>query len=184
MSDASKKSEHIPIETTACYNFHHLVKKVKQQIWDNHQGTTQEERQELIYQYQKKFTINGQTFEYASQTNKYGGARWFVKCPKCGKNRFKLYLPKKETGREQLYLCRECHKLKNLSAMLGATKKYTKIYKPLKMLEKLKKAILTKKMTPEKAKPRLDAYDEIEMELAMSPEYRLWKFQQRHKGKI
>lgn len=64
--------------------------------------------------------------------------------------------------------------------MLGSTKKYVKVIKPLRQLEKIRSLLLKKSMTPAKAQPLLDEYRRIEDELAASPEYRLWKFQKEH----
>jgi len=174
--------KYLAIETAACYNFAPLIKKVKDELKNRNPGLEYETLVGLMYKNLKGFSINNQTFEYDHQENYLGGARWFVKCPKCGKKCFKLYLPKEGTGRERLYLCKICHNLKNASSLMGASKKYQKVVKPLKKLEKLKKSLLKKGMTPDKAAPLLDAYDRIEKELANSSEYRLWKFQQKHKS--
>jgi hypothetical protein len=91
-----------------------------------------------------------------------------------------MYLPTGYKEKEQLYLCKLCHKLKNSSLILGDSKKYVKVYRPLRQLEKIKKLLLKRGMTPEKAQPFLEKYHKIESELAVSPEYRLWKFQKEH----
>jgi len=179
MDDSVK---YLAIETAACYNFAPLIKKIKDELKSKNRGLNHEDFTALMYKNLKEFSINGQKFEFAHQNNHLGGARWFVKCPKCGKHSFKLYLPTSATRREQLYLCKICHKLKNASSLMGASKKYRKVVKPLKTLERIKKSLLKKGMTPDKAAPLLDAYDKIEKELSSSPEYRLWKFQQKHKS--
>jgi hypothetical protein len=158
------------------------MKKVKEELKSIHKYATPDEIKDLIYKNLKTFKLNNQVFDYFCQDNYLGGQRWFVKCPKCGSNCFRLYLPQANSGREQRYLCRVCHRLKNVSALMGATSKYTKVVKPLKNLEKIKKALLKRGITPEKAAPLLDAYDKIEKQLETSAEYRLWKFQQRYKA--
>jgi len=175
------KKKYLPVESAACYNFSVLVRKVKEELKKRFPKTSHEEFLGLMYKNLSKFSINNQEFEYSHQNNYLGGARWFVKCPKCGKNCFRLYLPKEESGRERLYLCKVCHDLKNASSLMGASKKYKHVVKPLKQLEKIKIALLKKGMTAEKAAPLLDAYEKIENQLASNSEYRLWKFQQKHK---
>lgn len=174
--------KYLAIETAACFNFAPLIRRIKDELKNKNPGMSHEDFTALMYKNLGQFSINGQKFEYQHQNNHLGGARWFVKCPECGKPSFKLYLPRKETKRKQLYLCKVCHRLKNASSLMGASKKYKKVVKPLKALEKIKKSLLKKGITPDKAAPLLDAYDRIEKELNNSPEYRLWKFQQKHKS--
>jgi hypothetical protein len=128
----------------------------------------------------KKFTLNDQTFEYSARKNYLGGYRWYVLCPKCKTKCLKLFLPNKYEEKEQLYLCKECHELKNSSLLEGSTKEYKKVLKPLKKLESIKIKLLKKNMRPEKAEELLLEYEKIERELAPSIEYRLWKFKQEH----
>lgn len=128
----------------------------------------------------RTFSLNNQTFDYQHVTNHLGGVRWYVLCPKCGKQCLKLFLPSNFPDREQLYLCKRCHKLKNASLLLGATKRYKKVVRPLRKLEALKKQLMRKTLTPDKAQPMLNEYERIEAELSASPEYRLYRFQKEH----
>jgi superfamily II helicase len=174
--------KYLAIETAACYNFAPLILKIKEEHKNKHPDATPEEFKALMYKSLKSFTINNQVFEYECQDNYLGGSRWYVLCPKCGRKGFKFYLPKDGLNREQKYLCKKCHRLKNASALMGASKKYRKVVRPLKSLEKIKRALLKKGISPDKAAPLLDAYEKIEKELETSSEYRLWKFQQKYRA--
>jgi hypothetical protein len=175
------------IETAACYNFAPLFRKIKEEIKRDTPGVVrksdipEDKFRDIMFTYLHAFTINNQKFEYSYSPNHLGGERWFVNCPKCGKKCVKLYLPKANSKREQRYLCKICHRLKNASSLMGASRKYKEVIKPLKKLEKIKKLLIKDGMTAEKAAPLLNSYEKIEKELANSPVYRLWKFQQRYK---
>ncbi|MBD3261257.1 MAG: hypothetical protein GF334_06165 [Candidatus Altiarchaeales archaeon] len=173
-------AKYVSIESTTCFSFGNLVRKVKAEIRKKFPNAHDKEFEKLIYNSLRTFTLNGQEFDYEASPNHLGGVRWYVKCPKCGSPRLKLYLPSKYKDREQLYLCQACHKLKNHSLLLGTSKKYKKVIRPLIRLEKIRRILLRKSMTPEKAKPYLEEYERIEKDLAVSPEYRLWKFQREH----
>jgi hypothetical protein len=168
------------IESTTCFNFNNLSKKVKVNLLKKFPQVKGKAFDELMYRSLCTFKLNGQEFDYMSSNNHLGGVRWYVKCPKCGRPALKLYLPSELKDREQQYLCKYCHKLKNASLLMGASKRYKKVVKPLKMLEKLRAQLLNKNMTPARAQPILEEYERIERELAASPEYRLWKFQKEH----
>jgi hypothetical protein len=168
------------IEYTTCFNFTSLIHKIKDNLLKKYPTTRGESFIELMHKNLRPFTINDQQFEYACAPNHLGGYRWFVKCPKCGDSCLKLYLPTKYKNREQKYYCKHCHKLKNISLLLGNSKRYRLVVKPLKRLEKLRFLLLKKGMTPDKAQPMLDEYKKIEQELAACPEYRLWRFQKEH----
>jgi hypothetical protein len=168
------------IESTTCFNFINLVGKIKSSLLKKYPEVKKAAFRELMYKNLLTFTLNDQQFDYTSRPNHLGGERWFVKCPKCGSPSLKLYLPSAHKNREQRYLCKSCHVLKNASLIMGATKRYRKVVKPLKRLERLRTLLLRKSMTPEKAQPLLDEYKRIEDALASSPEYRLWRFQKEH----
>ena len=136
--------------------------------------------QVMVFKSLKKFTLNNQIFEYSFRKNHLGGYRWYVLCPKCKATCLKLYLPNKFKDREQLYLCKDCHDLKNSSSLLGATNRYKKVVRPLKRLEAIKTALLKRNIQAGTAKDLLLEYEMIERELNASPEYRLWKFQRDH----
>ena len=175
--------KYVSIESTTCFTFGNLMRKVKAEIRRKFTDSHGKDLEKLIYNSLRVFTMNGQVFDYESNPNHLGGVRWYVKCPKCGKRCLKLYLPSKYKDREQLYLCQDCHQLKNHSLLLGTSKKYKKVIKPLIRLEKIRRVLLRRHMTPEKAKPYLNEYERIEQDLAVSPEYRLWKFQKEHGSK-
>lgn len=166
-------------ESSVSFNFDNLVKKVKEHIKEQFPKLMPDDINIKIGLNLKIFSLNDQTFEYTSVPNNFGGVRWFVLCPKCGKKSHKLYLPKGK-DREQRYLCRYCHKLKPSSLLLGKQKKYKNVAKPLKRLEQIKKKLLHKKIKAIEAEELLEEYDRIEKKLADSPEYRLWVFKKEH----
>jgi len=172
------------VESATCFCFDDLIKKLKSNIRKRDPIPSDSEYNDLMYKNLRAFKINNQTFDFVSFENNLGGRRWFVKCPKCGRSSLKLYLPTQHEDREQRYLCKECHKLKNLSMLLGATKRYKKVIKPLKRLEKIRTLLLKRETTSEKSKQLLDEYEGLEKELSASNEYRLWKFQKEHGIKL
>lgn len=180
MKDESKNKRYGSVESTTCFSFDDLLKRVKKDIKEKYPDINNEEFHDLIYKSMKSFKLNNQTFDYMSKESNLGGKRWYVKCPECGKPCLKLYLPTQHKDREQIYKCQVCHRLKNMSVLLGASSKYKKVVKPMKQLERLRSQILKKSMTPAKAAPLLEEYERIEKELSSSPEYRLWKFQKKH----
>lgn len=169
-----------PIESTTCFNFNNLCSKIKKDLLKKNGNLRGKALDKQIVDSLKTFAINDQTFEYTSSKNHLGGRRWYVKCPKCKSLCLKLYLPTKYSDREQKYQCRDCHKLKNESLLLGNSTKYRKVVKPLKRLEKLRSMLLKKGLDPLKAKPILDEYERVEKDLSSSPEYRLYRFQKEH----
>jgi len=168
------------LESTTCFNFNNLCTKIKKDLLKKNNNLRGKALDKDILENLKSFKINDQMFDFASSKNYLGGRRWYVKCPKCKNLCLKLYLPSKYKDREQKYLCRECHKLKNESLLLGNSPKYRKVVKPLKRLEKLRAQLLKKGLDPIKAKPLLDEYERVEKDLASSPEYRLYRFQKEH----
>lgn len=177
---AHKTKNYTSVESCTSFNFGELIHKVKSNVKRKHPYLEIEDSDEFIYKSLRSFKINGQSFDFVAIRNNLGGNRWYVKCPGCGQASIKLYLPNQHKDREQVYKCKDCHRLKNMSVIMGATKRYKKVVKPLKQLEKIRTQLMNKKMTPEKAQPLLDEYNRIETELAASPEYRLWKFQKKH----
>jgi hypothetical protein len=166
-------------ESAKCFSFSNLVNKVKTELKEKHPNIDEETFFDLMSKSLKTFRLNGQVFEYIHQKNYLGGYRWYIECPICKTKSLKLYLPENFQDREQVYACKKCHKLKNTSALMGATSKYQKVVKPLKRLESLKKQLMKKSMKPEKAQVLIDEYERLERSLEASPEYRHWKFQQR-----
>jgi len=172
----------IATESAVSFNFSKLVKKIKNHIKKVLPKASPEEVSEKIGENLKIFTINNQYFEYSNIPNELGGVRWFVLCPRCKKNSLKLFLPK-VIDRDQLYLCKACHKLKPYSMLLGNRKKYKEITRPLKRLEYIKKKLLKKNLSIDEAENLMEEYEEIEKKLGNSKEYRLWKFKREH-GKL
>lgn len=176
----SEKAKYRSAESATCFTFTELSTRVKEEIKKKYPDIDEEDLRKRMLQSLKKFTINDQTFEYVYYPNHLGGYRWYVLCPKCRTRCLKLYLPSKYPEREQQYYCKECHRLKNSSSLLGATKKYQKVVRPLKRLDAIKAKLLKRGTTPERAKKLLEEYDRIERELKASPEYKLWEFRRKH----
>ena len=177
---AKVATRYVPIETATCFYFGGLIKKVKRDLKRKHPDLHIADFDKVLYKSLRTFKLNEQAFDYMNVESSLGGKRWYVKCPDCEKPRLKLYLPDQHPDRDQIYKCDECHHLKNMSLLLGSTKKYYKIVKPMKQLEKLRGLLLKRNMTPEKAGRYLADYERIEQELASSPDYKLWKFQREH----
>jgi hypothetical protein len=128
-----------------------------------------------------EFTANNQSFEYEPIENYLGGYRWFFKCPKCKKRSTKLFLPPKELSlRTQKYYCKNCHKLKNQSALQGQNNIFRKVTRPLKRLKDIEDKIARGHLTKDKIQILLDEYEGIEDQLRNSPEYRLYTFRLKH----
>jgi hypothetical protein len=166
-------------ESAIAFNFCNLVKKIKAHIEEQYPRDTVENINKRIGRNLKFFTINEQYFHYTSIPNYLGGERWYVLCPKCGKKSLKLYLPK-SLDRLPKYLCKECHRLKPSSLLLGNRRKYRVVTKPLKRLDIIKKKLLHQRLTPKEADELLEEYVDLENKLVSSPEYRLWKFKKEH----
>ena len=199
-------NKYLPAESTTSFCFAELIIKIKREVKGSFNLLTKDQKKEqypqmtedqiksrsmpedilheLMLRSLKRFTINDQTFDYRSFKNNLGGFRWFVLCPKCGSYSLKLYLPNKFKERDQRYLCKSCHNLKNASSLLGATKRYKVVIRPIKRLEIIKSILLKKNMNSEKAKPLLEEYEKIERELKDAPEYKLWKFQEKFNKNI
>lgn len=136
---------------------------------------------ELFVQELNKFSVNGQTFKYISKENYLGGYRWFFLCPKCNKRANKLFLPPvAATSREQKYLCKACHKLKNQSSLVGSNQLYKAVMRPLKRLKDIEDRIARGHLKSEKIQSLLDEYELIESRLKESQEYRLYDFKRKH----
>ena len=99
----------------SCSDLQTSIRKIiKKEYPDSSIQETFEHTQEEL----KKFSIDGQYFEYSYYENQLGGYRWFFLCSKCHNKVNKLFLPPKvHTEFEQLYLCKNCHGLKNESVV-------------------------------------------------------------------
>lgn len=179
MSDQNSGSKYGVVEETKCFSFSNLSSKVKKELLKKNKDIDDDTMRELMHKSFKTFKLNGQTFEYSCQPNYLGGFRWYIKCPICGANSLKLFLPEGKDDREPIYACKKCHRLKNTSALVGSTQRYKKVLKPLKRMEILRKKILRKGITPQMAESWIDEYEALEESLKNSKEYKLWKFQKR-----
>jgi hypothetical protein len=135
---------------------------------------------EKIYGELKKFKVNDQTFDFESDPNVYGGFRWFFLCPQCHKRALKLFLPPRESGKEQLYLCKKCHNIKNRSVAQGTTKIYREFYRPLKRLRFIEKRLERGKPAKEDVKALLAEYEQLEKDLKNNSNYLLYAFREKH----
>ena len=125
----------------------------------------------------KSFEADGQRFEFVQSPNKLGGTRWYVLCPGCGNKYLKMYKPILETGKEQIFKCADCHKLKSPSALFGPTPKYREVIRPIRRMEKIKEIIKTnKKLTDAQTVELLDEYEALKLGLEKSLIYRKIKF--------
>jgi len=170
----------VAAESATSFDFSTLVNRVKKGLLNKYPDLSGESLKDLMFKNLREFKLNDQHFDFETKPTPLSGIRFFVKCPKCGVPSLKLYLPSSFPDREKLYLCKECHRLKNACRMISRTPLYSKVIKPLRRLERLNELLMEKNLTPEKAQPLLDEYKKIERELAESPEYRLFKFRKEH----
>lgn len=175
-----KKTRYEAVEDTTAFDFSNLAKRIKEQIKIKKPDISTEDINLLILKNLKKFTINNQYFDFHVIPVKFGGMRWYVKCPKCESICSKLYLPTKFTDRIQKYLCKDCHKLRNRSLILGSTKKYKEVVRPIKRMEIIRDSLLKTHIPKEKAELLLKEYEDLENKLKNSNEYKLWKFRNEH----
>jgi len=157
-----------------------LQKTIRRIVNRDYPESTLKEIYEYVLKELQKFTVNDQYFEYEAIDNFLGGYRWFFLCPKCGKRVSKLFLPPEGSRREQKYLCKSCHKLKNQSALSGQNNMYRKVTRPLKKMKEIENRIAKGHLRPAKTQQLLDQYEELEKELKGSPEYRLYSFKKKH----
>jgi hypothetical protein len=205
----SRPRKTIPIDAVVSFNFENLINKIKKDIKIKYSKLSLKEKikrypdyvnketsfhiptkllKKLMYEELQNFTLNNQTFEYTYTPTNYNGIRWFVRCPKCGVPYSKLFLPDKFKDREQRYLCRKCHNIVYISIMIGCTKLYKTVIKPLIKLERLKNKL--KKMENRKRTNRnmwskkyfamQEEFNRLEKEINESPDYRLWKFSKEY----
>jgi hypothetical protein len=165
--------------TSICVNT--LQKTIKRIIDRDYPEADQDE----IYSYTlaelRKFTVNGQYFEYSAQSNYLGGHRWFFLCPKCKNRANKLFLPPAGSrNKESKYLCKICHKLKNQSALMGQNHMYRKVTRPLKRLKEIEDKIARGHLKTDKVQDLLNEYEQLEKQLKESPEFRLYSFKKKH----
>jgi len=128
----------------------------------------------------KKFTVNGQKFQYTFIKNCLGGYRWFFICDKCNTRVQKLFLPPEAyTNYEHKYLCKACHSLLNESVMKANNNLYKKVIRPLRRLREIEGKLEKGHLTSQKVEELLNEYDKIESEIKSSPEYRHYAFKKK-----
>jgi len=170
----------ITVEACTQIQISDLQKKIRKIIYREYPESSEEEVYNYTLEELKKFSTNGQTFEYSAQRNYLGGYRWFFICPKCKTKVNKLILPPEGTKKDHQYQCKTCHGIKNQSVVMGQSSMYQKVTKPLKRLKEIEDKIAVGHLTMDKAKELMDEYDALENQLKSSPEYRLYVFKKKH----
>lgn len=156
-----------------------LQKAIRKTINRDYPESTEEEIHNFTERDLLSFTINNQTFKYTSLKNRLGGHRWFFLCPKCGRRVSKLFMPPENYGLVKQYQCKECHGLRNQSAIMGQNKFYRRVTRPLKRMKDLEDRLARGHLNSDKIQELLNEYDALEKELKSSPEYRLYQFKRR-----
>ena len=127
----------ITLEQCSMIYIGNLQKAIRKLIDRDYPESTQEE----VFQHTKeeldKFSVNGQKFKYTFIKNKLGGYRWFFSCPGCGTRVSKLFLPPEGIGYDTQYKCRNCHGIKSQSMVMGQSKTYTNVIRPLKRMKEI-----------------------------------------------
>jgi hypothetical protein len=171
----------LAVENCSVIQINDLQKRIRKIITKDYPDSTEEESYKYSLQEFKKFSVNGQTFEYKANKNYLGGYRWFFICPKCKSPVNKLVLPPESAkNKERLYLCKTCHAVKNQSALMGQSSMYQKVTKPLKRMKEIEDKIAIGHLSLDKSQELLDEYDALEKQLKNSPEYRIYVFKKTH----
>ena len=169
------------VESCAHIQIHTLKNNIKDLVKKYYPDATDEEMHQHILDELGKITVNDQSFEYDSQPNYLGGYRWFFLCPRCKQKANKLFLPPiTATDREQKYLCKICHKLKNQSAIMGQNKTYKRVTRPLRRMKQIEDRLVRGYLSEEKIREMLIEYETLESNMKSSPEYRLFAFKKKH----
>ena len=168
------------VENCTAISIGKLQKNIRKSIAIEYPDISLEETYVLLVKEFNEFTVNNQKFQYTSHPNKLGGQRWFFICPKCNKKAMKLLLPPESSNLENRYLCKKCHKLKNLSAMMGNNKLYRNVLKPMKKMKEIEQRIEKGYLNPDRVKVLLDEYDVLEKQMKSTPEFRLYRFKKIH----
>lgn len=172
------------LEQCSMINISRLQKAIRKNIDVNYPDSNDEEIKSITESELDKFTANGQKFEYASIENVLGGHRWFFLCPKCKNRVSKLWLPPEgATKYEHKYFCRYCHNIKNQSTVMGQSKVYKKVIRPLKRMKEIEAKLERGYLKTDYVEKLLDEYDALEKEAKSCPEYRIYAFKKRM-GKI
>jgi hypothetical protein len=153
-----------------------LIDKVKKDILLNNPSICQEDLKAQIISLATEIDVHGQKLNFVPAVNHLGGYRWFALCPKCGTRVIKLFLPQEAFQKDSRYLCKACHGLKNTSEVYGASTVYTKVLRPLKKLEKIKKQLDSSRVMARKNfAGMVEEYEMLKKTLTESPEYKLYK---------
>jgi hypothetical protein len=170
----------ITVEQCSSLNIAALQKAIRRTIERDYPDSRTEEIYAHTDNELKKFTVNNQIFDYSSMKNVLGGYRWFFLCPKCRNRAGKLFLPPEGTTLERLYLCKNCHNIKNQSVAMGSNKIYRKVIKPLKRLRAIENKISKGYLPNDKIQALLNEHEAIENSLKAAPEYRVYLFKKKH----
>ena len=177
MSTQEVEPVRLTLENCTCLYVGMLQKTFKKKALKDDSNIQEEELRTIVQSNLEGFTVNGQTFQYTSIRNRLGGHRWFFLCPKCSRRVSKLFLPPKGGNTlEQKYLCKNCHGLKNQSAVMGQNRIYRQVTKPLKRLREIERKLENGYLGSERIKAYLDEYEAIEQAMKNTPEYRLYVF--------
>ena len=134
-------------------------------------------KNELLEAELRAMRVNGQSFDFVTMSNFYGGYRWFFVCPKCGNKYTKLFLPpEKAINKEKLYLCRHCHKLKNESSLIYKEPIYRNVLRPLKRLKSIEAQLKQGHLRKPDQIALIKEYKNIEEKLKASPDYLIYTF--------
>lgn len=170
----------ITVESCSSVRVSDLQKRIRRLIDREYPQSAEEEIYNHTLDELKKFTVNEQIFDYHAKKNHLGGYRWFFVCPKCKKHIDKLILPPTTAkDKEQLYLCKACHKLRNQSAVFSNNSMYQKVTKPMKRMKEIEDKLAAGHLSMEKVKEYLDEYEVLENGLKSSTEYRLFMFRKK-----
>jgi uncharacterized protein YlaI len=176
----TEKIMKVTTEQCSSLNISALQKAIRRTIDRDYPGSAGEELYAFTEKELKKFSVNNQFFEYSSMNNILGGHRWFFLCPQCKKRVGKLFLPPEGCLLERKYLCKDCHKIKNQSVIMGTNKIYMKVIRPLKKLQEIENKISKGYLPNDKIQILLNQHEAIENSLKASPEYRVYLFKKKH----
>lgn len=165
------KGKYASVDQAHCLDMNKIVSKVKKDIKTKFPEISTEKLHETIGLNLAAINIGGQTFGFENIPNKFGGFRWMIQCPKCGKRSLKLYLPQSIQGREQKYFCKKCHDLRPPSSLYGSTKRYKEIVKPMRRMERIKE-LLSSNPSSKKAESLIDEYESLEQVVKGSTFYK------------
>jgi len=171
----------VTVESCTQIRINELQKRVRKLIRRDYPDSSEEELYKYTLTELNRFTTNGQTFEYQAQRNHLGGHRWFFVCPRCKKRVNMLIMPPSEVkSKEHLFLCKNCHSIKNQSVVMGQNPMYLKVTRPLKRMKEIEDKIAVGHLSMDKVKGLLDEYDTLEASMKDTDEYRLYMFKKRH----